>query len=300
MKKLLVVGLALVSAFSFGQFQDGLSVKKSPRKTETSTFGLGKVEIEYGSPKKKGRTLFGDLIPYGQVWRMGADGASTIEVSTDFSMGKTKVAKGEYAMFLIPEENSEWIFVLNKNADQWGAYQYDEKLNVAEIKVKASTINESVENLTMVFNEKGDGEASLTVRWGETSFSVPFFVEVLEQFNQNVDSIIENTPEEQIWAANGQAADFLLNNGVEAAKALEYSTIAVKEFNKLSNDEKAKYKYYSGWIQWAHARALAANGKNKEALKVAKEIKADNEKGSFYAYERNQADVNEALKNWAK
>ncbi|SFT52680.1 Protein of unknown function [Lishizhenia tianjinensis] len=296
MKKLLVLSMALISSLTFAQFQDGLSVKKSARKTESSTFGLGKIEVNYGSPKKKGRKLFGELVPYGKIWRVGADNATSIEMNTSFYVGGNRVDAGKYALFLIPEESGDWKLMLNKNADQWGAYAYDKELNVLETTVKVGSVKEEVEALDIRFHELADGKGTLEIVWGTTQINVPMSVKLTEQFDDKFAAIMKATPEGDKWAAYAQSADFLLNQNYKLNEALEYAMTSVSMMEALSDEAKAKLGYYKGYVNFTLARAYAANGDKENAKKMIAKVQADNGDGSYYSYERNTPVVDALLK----
>lgn len=106
----------------------------SPMKQLTSTVDGAEVTITYGSPSVKGRTVWGDLVPYAEVWRTGANEATTFEVSKDIEISGQKLPAGKYGFFSIPDEN-DWTLVFNETADQWGAYEYDSKKDVMRVKV---------------------------------------------------------------------------------------------------------------------------------------------------------------------
>lgn len=295
MKKLLVLSMALISSLTFAQFQEGLSVKPSARKTESSTFGLGKIEVNYGSPKKKGRKLFGELVPYGKIWRLGANKATSLEMNTSFYVGEEKIEAGKYAMFLIPEESGDWKVILNKNAEQWGAYGYDKELNVLETTVKAESVKEEVEALDIRFHELADGKGRLQIVWGKTQVNLLMSVKLTEQFDDKFTSVMNATPKSDKWAAYAQSAEFLLNQNYKLKEALEYAITSSKLMEGLSDDAKAKLGYYKGYVNFTLARAYAANGDKANAKKMIAIVQEDNGEGSYYSYERNTPVVDALL-----
>ena len=111
------------------------------------------IKVLYGRPQKKERELFGALIPYGKVWRVGANEATEIRFYKDVIFGEEKVKAGTYVLYAIPGE-SEWILILNSNIDSWGANDYNEKLDVARAKAKVSKA-EFMEAFSIGFKEKG-------------------------------------------------------------------------------------------------------------------------------------------------
>lgn len=131
----------------------------SPRKEMKGVLNGDTVVVNYGSPSVKGRTIWGELVPYDQVWRTGANEATTFTVSKDIMVEGNNLPAGKYGLFTIPGEN-EWTVIFNKTADQWGAYEYDASKDALRVKVKPEMINESAESLEYQI----DGSA-LVIRW---------------------------------------------------------------------------------------------------------------------------------------
>ncbi|MEM1325900.1 MAG: DUF2911 domain-containing protein [Bacteroidota bacterium] len=140
----------------------------SPRKQMTSTMGDTKVTVNYGSPSVKGRTIWGDLEPYDEVWRTGANDATTIEFSEDVMIEGEKLAAGKYALFTIPSEG-EWTVIFNSKPDQFGDYSYDEADDALRVKVTPMELDESVEQ--MAFEVEDD---KIILKWDR--MAVPFAV----------------------------------------------------------------------------------------------------------------------------
>jgi hypothetical protein len=142
--------LSYVAAFlfllTFGINACAQNAKPSPAVTVSGKAGNATVTITYGSPSVKGRKVWGDLVPYGKVWRTGANDATTIEFSSDVKIEGQALAKGKYALFTIPEETG-WTIIFNKNSKQWGAYSYKQDEDVLRVKVKSqksADFNESL------------------------------------------------------------------------------------------------------------------------------------------------------------
>jgi len=128
--------------------------------------GDAKVMVTYGRPKVRGRTVWGELVPYGKVWRTGADEATVISFSGDVKLGDTAVKAGSYALFTIPEKD-KWTIVLNSVADQWGSYDYDEGKDVARAVVTPEK-GEMTEDLTIA----PDGDM-LYIQWAQAKVPLP-------------------------------------------------------------------------------------------------------------------------------
>ncbi|MEZ4847469.1 MAG: DUF2911 domain-containing protein [Bacteroidia bacterium] len=106
----------------------------SPKKELKTTMSGADITIVYGSPSVKERTIWGELVPYGEVWRTGANEATTFETSAPISIGGQTLAAGKYGFFTVPDEN-DWTLIFNEVSDQWGAYNYDAGKDVMRVKV---------------------------------------------------------------------------------------------------------------------------------------------------------------------
>lgn len=153
----MVVGLFALAAAGWAARGDDKERKSKNGRAE-GTAGGAQVVVEYGRPNVAGRKIFGALVPYGQLWRAGADEATTIAFDKNVVIEGQTVAAGRYALFLVPGE-SEWTVVLNKVADQWGAYKHDPASDVLRFGVKPAA-HDMVE--TLEFAVAGD---RVEMRW---------------------------------------------------------------------------------------------------------------------------------------
>ena len=128
--------------------------------------------IIYSRPQKNGRTVYGELVEYGKVWRIGANEATELELYKDAKVGNNKVKKGRYTMYAIPHPD-KWTIILNKETDIWGAFQYDDKKDILRTQVAIEKQQEPIETFSMVF-EKINGGANLVITWDEVKATVPF------------------------------------------------------------------------------------------------------------------------------
>jgi Protein of unknown function (DUF2911) len=128
--------------------------KPSPAATATGKAGDANITIAYSSPAVKSRTVWGELVPYGKVWRAGANEATTFETDKDVEVEGKTLPAGKYAFFVIPDEK-EWTVIFNKTAAQWGAYKYDDKQDALRVKVKPKKSNEFNERLKYVVENDG-------------------------------------------------------------------------------------------------------------------------------------------------
>jgi hypothetical protein len=149
MKSLLRLGLFMLGAFLISNTAIGQDKSKraSPPAAIRATINDASVVVQYSSPFAKGRAIWGDLVPYGKIWRAGANEATTFETDKKLTVGDQSLPAGKYSIFLIPNEG-EWTFVFNSISDQWGAYQYDEKKDVIRVNASPSKMDENIDKLT--------------------------------------------------------------------------------------------------------------------------------------------------------
>lgn len=130
------------------------------------------VKIHYSSPRMRGRDVFGELVPFKQVWRFGANEATEMTVTQPIVLGGQEVEAGTYALFAIPDED-EWTLILSNNLGQWGAFSYDEKGDYARVNVPAEQADASHEAFTInLEKEEGEPGANMVVVWDTTQLTV--------------------------------------------------------------------------------------------------------------------------------
>jgi hypothetical protein len=138
--------------------------KPSPPASATGKIGGVDVQVNYSSPAVKGRKIWGGLVPYGEVWRTGANEATTISFSKDVMVEGQRLPAGTYALFTIPSEN-EWTVVFNKTAKQWGSFKYDQAQDALRVKVKPVAAKESSERMKIDVSDKGKNTGVVTINW---------------------------------------------------------------------------------------------------------------------------------------
>ena len=166
MKNLTILFLVFALGISFSlTAQEDKSKRPSPPAKAEATIGDLTIEIDYSRPGVKGRTIWGMLVPYGKVWRTGANEATTFEVNQDVLIEGQPLPAGKYALFTIPGEK-EWTVLFNKEADQWGAYNYDESKNALDsVKVPAGKADAFTEQLTFDIEKTGPGAGTVHLQW---------------------------------------------------------------------------------------------------------------------------------------
>lgn len=128
--------------------------------------------VIYSRPQKKGRDIFGDLVPYGEVWRTGANEATELTIYTPLKFGKTVLKPGTYTLYTIPGED-EWTVIINGDTNVWGAYSYKKEKDVARIKVECKDAVAPIESLSMIFRPEKDG-TTLMIGWDDHYVEIPF------------------------------------------------------------------------------------------------------------------------------
>jgi len=171
MKKL--VGLNRISIYLSYVFIISLSIQacaqKSPQaNTEKKVNGVT-IKIDYHSPSVRDRIIWGDLVPYDQVWRTGANNATTFEVDKEVTIANKTVPAGKYALFTIPKKGAPWVVILNKEADQWGAYNYNESEDLMRFTVEAKRQVEMTEEMTFDIDDEGN----VSFSWEYLTFQFP-------------------------------------------------------------------------------------------------------------------------------
>ena len=175
MKRMLVIGgvvslLVLVMAFATLAQQDK-SKRPSPPAQATWDLGGGKsVTIDYSSPRAKGRKIYGDLVAFGQVWRTGANEATTLVAPADLVIGGTTVPAGSYTIFTIPNKD-KWTLIISKKTGEWGTDYPGASNDLARVDMKVSALSSPMENFTISFVKAGSG-ANLNIDWETTRASV--------------------------------------------------------------------------------------------------------------------------------
>lgn len=174
MKKLLVISgvlsLMLVCSFVVTAQQDKSKRPSPPAQAKWDLGGGKSVTIDYGSPRTKGRKIYGELVPFGQVWRTGANEATTLVTPVDLTIGSTAVAAGSYTIFTVPNKD-KWTLIISKKTGEWGTDYPGQANDLARIDMKVSALPSPVENFTISF-EKAGNDGNLNIDWETTRASV--------------------------------------------------------------------------------------------------------------------------------
>jgi Protein of unknown function (DUF2911) len=250
MKKYFVL-IAFCTINYFANAQQLHTPAPSPTQVIKQDFSLSNIEISYSRPGMKGRKIFGDLVPYGQVWRTGANSATTITFGEDVSFGGQKVAAGKYGLLTIPGEK-EWTIILSKQLDVTNASAYKQDQDVVRIQTKPVQIPATIENFMITFDEIKPTSLELELLWDKTLVSVPVTTDIDAKIMGDIDAAMKTDK-----PPYAQAAQYYLDNGKDLNQALEW-------FNKGIADSPEAY-----WLYYQKARTLAKLNKKQDAIDAA-------------------------------
>jgi hypothetical protein len=150
--------------------QDKSKRPSPPAQAQCDLGGGNTITVDYSSPRAKGRTIFGGLVPYGQVWRAGANEATTFVTTVDLKVGGKDVPAGKYTIFTIPEEH-RWTLIISKKTGEWGIPYPGDKFDFVRTEMSVSSLPEHVEDFTISFHKTGEG-CALHMEWEKTRASV--------------------------------------------------------------------------------------------------------------------------------
>ena len=251
MKKIITTVFAGLLAFA-GTAQE-LPVP-SPLGEVGQKVGLTEVEIEYSRPSAKGRTIFGELVKYGEMWRLGANMATKLEISTPVTIGGKELEKGEYSMQAIPAESGDWTIIINTDAGLRGLSGYDEKKDVVRFTAKAID-NSYTETFTIGFDKITANSAVITIQWEKLKVEVPFKVKTEEIAKANIAAAIKEGKElDKVYAS--AASYFSDTKDYKTALMYADKSLGVKKTHQA---------------MFTKATILKANGDMKGAIKTGKE-----------------------------
>ncbi|HZH94453.1 MAG TPA: DUF2911 domain-containing protein [Flavisolibacter sp.] len=262
-KKLFICGFAVVTLCT-AQAQTIKTPQPSPTQTIKQDFGIGTVELSYSRPGIKGRKIYSDLAPSGQVWRTGANGATTLTFSDEVMIGGTKVAPGKYGLLSIPDKEN-WTLILTKQTDVTSPAAYKMESDVVRVNAKPKQTTAPTETLTMQFSNVKANSMELDIMWDKVAVSLPITADVDTKIMGQINNAM--TKDNKPYFAS---AMYYLENGKNLNEALTWFDKAIEQNPKAF------------WIHHQRANTLAKLGKKAEAktaaaksIELAKEAKND-------------------------
>ena len=255
MKKLFLLAVASFIIFST-EAQQLTTPQPSPTAEIKQNFALSSIEISYSRPGVKGRKIFGDLVPYGKVWRTGANSATTVTFGEDVTIGGKKVAAGKYGLLSIPGE-TEWTFIITKQLDVTSPAAYKQDQDVVRVDVKPMSMDYQMETFTMQFGNIKSNSCDLSIMWDKTAVALPITTDVDTKVMGQIDQLMnkDNRP-------YFNAAMYYMENGKDLNQALAW-------FDKAAEQQPDAF-----WVHHQRANALAKLGKKNEAKAAAEKSKA--------------------------
>ena len=227
----------------------------SPSTTLKQEFALSNIEISYSRPAVKGRKIFGDLVPYGKVWRTGANNATTITFGEEVTIGGKKVAAGKYGLLTIPEATS-WTVIISKQTDVSSPASYKEDQDVVRVKADVQTLPFSIENFMIGVGSITTNSCTLDLVWDNVYVGVPITADVESKVMKQISDAMDKDNRPYF-----NAALFYMENGKDLNKALEW-------FTKAEEQNPAAF-----WVVHQKANCLAKLNKKAEAIAAANKSK---------------------------
>lgn len=249
MKKILTVLAIAAGTTAFAQTLT--TPQPSTTQTIKQNFGLSSIELSYSRPNVKGRKAMGELVPYGKVWRTGANQATTLTFGEEVTIGGKKIAAGKYGLLSIPG-NDNWILIITKQLDVTSPAAYKEESDVVRVNAKPVMLKDKVETFTMQFANIKLSTCDLNIMWENTAVTLPISSDVETKVMAQINNIMtkDNLP-------YYNAAMYYMDNGKDLNQALNW-------FNKAADQNPTAY-----WIHHQKANCLAKLGKKQEAITTA-------------------------------
>ena len=272
MKKLLCSLLALWT-LTFANAQNLTTPQPSPTQIIKQNFSVGSIELNYSRPGKKGRKVMGDLVPFGKVWRTGANGATTITFSDDVTIGGKEVKAGKYGLLTIPDAK-KWTIIISKDVTVNQPSNYKPELDVVRVEADAITMQYTIENFTINFADITGNSCNVELMWENTYVHFPITTNTDAKVMAQIDNIMNKDNKPYF-----NAASYYYDNGKDLNQALSWVNKAI-ETNKEAFYMyllKARIHKKLGDKNAAKAAAtmckdLATTAKNDDYVKMANEL----------------------------
>ncbi len=247
MKKIFLLALASY-IFIYSEAQQLNTPQPSPTANIKQNFALSNIEISYSRPGVKGRKVFGDLVPYGKVWRTGANNATTITFGEEVMIGGKKVAAGKYGLLTIPNAN-EWTFIISKQTNVTSPADYKEDQDVVRVTAKPETTPFVIETMMISVDDITSNSCRIGLGWEKTWASFEVKADVESKVMAQIKNAMENDNKPYF-----NAALYYIDNGKDLNKAVEWLDKAYAQ-----NPE-------AFWVLYQKARAQKMLGKKTEAV----------------------------------
>ena len=267
MRAIIFTLLLFTVNLSFSQIN---TPRVSPASEVEQMVGLTQIEIEYSRPSMRGREVFGNLVPFGKVWRTGADNSTKISFDTDVIISGKTIQSGTYSIFSIPNKES-WEIILYSDVELWGVprdWSENKIVFSSMFDVKKLKKSNTVETFTISFNDLTNNDVNMSISWENTSVDIKIEVPTRSMVESDINKVLSDNPKSSDYYA---AAVFYRQENINLDKALEWMNKAI-EMN-----ESPRF-----WQYRQQSLIMAANDKFVEAVDAAKKslnlaIEADNQ-----------------------
>ena len=223
----------------------------SPAQTVKQEFGLSNVELSYSRPGVKGRKIFGDLVPYGKVWRTGANGATTLTFGDEVTIGGTKIPAGKYGLLTIPDKKN-WTVIISKQTDVTNPAAYKEESDLVRFSAPVLKVKDANETFAITFEDVKPTSMNLRISWADQAVEVPITTDIDSKVMASISEAMKSEKPPYF-----QAAMYYMDNGKDLNQAIEW-------FNKAVEENPNAF-----WVQHQRANCFAKLGKKEEAIKAA-------------------------------
>ncbi|MCL6275627.1 DUF2911 domain-containing protein [Muricauda sp. 2012CJ35-5] len=242
--------------------------KASPFTTISQDIGLSNITIKYSRPAAKGRHIFGGLVPYGRIWRVGANESTKLSVDTDVMVKGNLLPKGTYALYAFPEE-SIWKIAFHKNTGHWGdgRKNYKPEEDLFRIEVSPKKIAYHQENFLITLDAITHDSAQLKLIWGDTMVEIPLQVDTNAQMEKEIELQLKENPTAQTYY---EAARYLQEQATDYERALGYLNMALE----LGGDTYYFHRVKS-LVEAALGNYEAAIASAKKSLEIAEDLEKD-------------------------
>jgi hypothetical protein len=236
----ILAGCGVLAGNAAAQFKNGsqpteLNIPRvSQRGTVTQRIGLTDITITYHRPEVGGREIWGKTVPYGKVWRAGANENTTITFSDDVSVEGKPLLAGTYGLHTIPDKD-QWTIIFSKNSTSWGSFSYDEKEDALRVTTKPHAV-ESFEVLTYVFDDVKPDSAVATLRWEKLAVPIHISVDVKAVVLRSIKNELRNVGG-FTWAGYDEAANWCLDNNYNLEEALKWEETSIQNEDRFENWE---------------------------------------------------------------
>lgn len=244
----------------------------SPNASVMQQVGITEINVTYSSPGVKDRTIWGELVPYDEYWRAGANANTKVSFSTDVTVEGNPVEAGTYCLGIMPKADGAWTVVLAEDGGYGDWSDYADSHDVARFDITPVMKDHSKERLLYVFTDTKDGSSTLSLHWEKVKLPINIAIDTDDMVMANIKSALEPSTRDL-----GRAARYCLENDKNLEEALSWASLA---------DDNSDRWYYS----WLHAALLDANGKYSDAHVKAKEAwnVGEEDPDSFFFRERVQ------------